>query len=184
MAFLRGSRRQFPSQSRRRKTAWGLGPGADVLPITAGTNRVLWTFGTILGLDSEVTIVRVRGILQLWLDLATSAGDGFAGAAGMGLVNSDAFAAGAGSIPGPFSDPGWEGWQWHHYWNLRGVAAQSQGQDVSRNANADQLIIIDSKAMRKFSENMTFFGMVETDFETGTAGMVFSANTRVLAKLP
>ena len=119
------------------------------------------------------------------LDLATAAGDGFLGALGIGIVTTDAFDAGITAVPGPFSDSDWDGWIWHHFFQLRGIAVQSQGADVAINSVGGTLRIpIDSKAMRIQSDNEVLFGMTETAVETGTAGMVVVADTRVLDKLP
>ncbi len=180
--------RRFPRQSpirARRKTAWGIGPQQDLASLTsAAPTKTLWTNGVTLVLESEVTIVRIRGQVNLQLMLATNSGDGFTGALGLGIVNSQAFAAGAASIPGPHSQPEWEGWMWHQFFHMRGVAAQAQGADVSRNVTADRVIEVDTKAMRKFSDNQILFGMIELVDETGTANITTVADTRVLFKLP
>ena len=134
--------------------------------------------------ESRATIVRIRGMLSFYLDLSTAAGDGFNGAFGMGIISADAFGAGSAAFPGPFFDADWPGWIVHRYWHLHGIAAQSQGADVPVNAFADvQHLELDSKAMRKQGANEILFGMVETAVETGTAGMRFVADTRILDKL-
>jgi len=171
------------SPSRKRLVVWDSGPNMVRQPIT-GIGKIVWTNGSILVKESEVTITRVRGQVSMSLDLATAAGDGFNGAIGLGIVSSDAFTVGQSAMPGPFSDPEWPGWFWHRYWSLRGVAAQTAGENIARNAvSGEDRFEIDSKAMRKQGDNETLFGMIETAVETGTAGMDVLADTRVLDKL-
>ena len=184
MASSRGFHGRSPIRSRsRRLVAWDGGPFATKSAITS-VGKSVWTTGVALDKDEESTIVRIRGQIIVLLELATAAGDGFAGAIGIGLATTQAFAAGSASLPGPGTDPDWGGWIWHSYFYTFGVAAQSQGADVPRNAMADLRIPIDSKAMRKMDSNMTLFGVTETQTEMGTAGMSYVADTRVLVKLP
>ncbi len=181
--FSRRSRSAFP-RSQRRKTFWDDGPLTTIGGQTSVTvEKVPWATGAILATESMVTLVRTRGEILIQLDLATAAGDGFAGALGIGIVSGDAAVVGATAMPGPFSDADWPGWLWHQYFHLRGVASQSQGQDVARNSMADLRIQIDSKAQRIIKSNETVFGMLETASETGTAGLFFVAQTRILSKL-
>ena len=173
---------QRQTRSPRRLTSWGVGPQA-VRTAVSSIGKTLWTTGVILGIPAG-TLVRTRGEVGMSLSLATNAGDGFNGAVGIGIVTTDAFDIGVTAVPGPFSDPDWEGWLWHSYWSLRGVAAQSLGQDVARNAVGGELKIpIDSKAMRKWSENETMIGVLEAAVETGVSNMNFVADTRLLVKL-
>ena len=181
MATFRRS--QLRSRVPRRKTVWDAGPLTTVGGQTSATvGKVLWTTAVALASDAVGTLVRTRGHILVQLDLATAAGDGFLGAIGLGIASSDAFNT-AGALPGPFSDPAWPGWFWHQFFSLRGVAAQSQGADIARNAMADLRIDIDSKAMRIQKSNEVLFGMLETGSETGTAGLHFTAQTRLLYKL-
>ncbi len=173
---------QHRNQSQRRKTAWDFGPNLTVVASTAVQKRV-WTNGIALAAESQSTITRIRGQISLYLDLVTAAGDGFSGAIGLGIVTADAFAIGETAMPGPFSDPEWNGWIWHEFFTLRGVAAQSSGENIARNATADRQITIDSKAQRIFRSNEVLFGMTELAVETGTAGMTMQGDTRVLFKL-
>ena len=178
--------RVFPRQSQargpRRKTSWGPGPNAVRTAVSA-IGKTIWTNGVILSVEDVGTIVRTRGEIAILLSLATAAGDGMNGAVGLGIVSSQAFGIGPTAVPGPFADAEWEGWLWHSYWSVRGVASQSLGQDVARNAGADLRIPIDSKAMRILSNNETLMGCFEVAVETGTANINFIADTRLLLKL-
>ena len=173
----------FPSiRSPRRQTNWGIGPDV-VQGVISGTGKTGWTNGVFLTSESKATIVRIRGMLTMRLLLATSVGDGFHGAIGLCVITDQAFAAGVTAIPGPVTDDGWDGWMWHTYFQVMGIGAQSLGQDVGINSQAAFLRIpIDTKAMRKISDNQKLFGMFEST-EVGVASITMDANTRVLLKL-
>ncbi len=172
-------------RTRRRTTTWSDGPKSTLTgQVLASTGKSIWATGFAVAAGTSLTLVRTRGEILLQLDLATAAGDGFLGAIGLGIVSGDAFGIGSTAMPGPFSDPGWPGWWWHQYFSVRGVAAQSAGADVARNANSDLRIDIDSKAMRIVKENESMFGMVEIGAELGTASLTYLGQTRVLLKLP
>ena len=177
-------RRGFQARSLRsspkRLSAWGGGP-ADVQGVIAGTGKTLWGAGTVTT-ESQVTIVRLRGMISMRLILSTSAGDGFHGAVGIGIATSAAFAIGVTALPGPITNVEWGGWMWHQFFQSLGVAVQSVGADVPRNTTADLRIPIDSKAMRKFGQDQVLFGMYEST-EVGVASLTLDADTRLLAKL-
>jgi len=179
-----GRLRGFPArtQTNKRTVTWDLGPNQLIQPMATAVKR-LWTNGIVLTNEAQVTIVRMRGWAQVQLNLATAAGDGMIGAVGIGIVSANAFAAGIASVPGPDADAEWDGWLWHQYFHIRGVTAQSAGENIARNANADLRIEIDSKAMRKLKSNEVLFGMWETSVETGTASIGVEADVRVLSKL-
>jgi len=96
------------------------------------------------------------------------------GALGIAIVNSDAFAAGAVSIPGPVSDSDWGGW---FVW--RSFAGHYEFHDASATLLGSWQIEIDSKAMRKIGPNETLVVMVEAQ----TAGFDCYDGTRHLLKL-
>ncbi len=144
MAHSRGFPRR--AQSQRRRTAWTEGVNQDPINVT-GAGKSLWTNGLVTSLENT-TVVRTHGFLHLQLDLATAAGDGMIGASGICVVTEDAFAVGVTAVPSAYDDMSWDGWLWHQLWSVRGVAAQSIGADVARNASADLFFKIDSKAIR------------------------------------
>ena len=123
------------------------------------------------------TLVRTRGIFEAVLKTATSAGDGYFGAIGIGRVSTPAFVAGIVSMPTPLTDLAWDGWLYHSFFSLHaGVAGDSA-------ASSTQRIEIDSKAMRKLGTDETFYAAMEV-IEVGTATMSLFLNTRMLSKLP
>jgi hypothetical protein len=105
----------------------------------------------------------------------TSAGDGYQGAMGIGLASSAAFTAGIGSLPTPITEAAWDGWLWHRFFSVHGGVA-----DGSTNAGSYQ-IEVDSKAMRKVSDEMTIF-MAGEFTEIGTALMSVFFDSRMLLK--
>ena len=173
-------RRGFQPRSRSvRVTSWGFGPNAVNTAISASSS-VLWTNGVTLVAEAKATIVRARGEIALFLTAATSAADGFTGAVGLCMVTNEAFAAGAGSIPGPQSDIDWDGWMWHSVFHLFSplVALAPSAGDMLGSVR----IPIDSKAMRIQEDNETLVGVVEVT-ELGAAALEFAADSRLLYKL-
>ena len=164
----------------RRRTSWITGPETVLTTVTA-EGSVLWSAGTI-GADGE-TIIRVRGELQAMMTAAGSAGiNGFGAVAhGLAITTSKAFAQGAIGVPNPLDDQDWEGWLWHQYSSLFGDDAFVY---PSNEGPGSQRYVIDSKAMRKWNEDMVLFGISAFDDEEGAATVEFVARTRVLVKLP
>ena len=159
----------------KRSVFWANGPEARD-EARASTGAILWTAGvtTILG---EVTLVRTRGIISLFNGVAGAIGDGMFGAVGLGIVTVKAFTAGLASVPLPLTEPEWDGWFWHNYFDLRVVSA-TLGDGANQ---AIQTLVIDSKVMRKLGEEEVIIGVVEV-VESGTASVEFNADIRMLFK--
>ena len=173
------SRFRGPSPGRRRSVTWGGGPNAASLAISS-TSKQVWTNGVVLALDSEATLVRIRGMVHVHLLTASAVGDGFIGAVGLGIVTSEAFAIGVTAIPSPLGENDWDGWMWHSFFDVRAITAT-----IADGANAmaiDQHIELDSKAMRKFSSNQVLAGVVGVS-ESGAATMELNAQCRILLKI-
>ncbi len=177
MAFPRGRSGRIASSSRR-LTEWTDGPGnPSVQQITAAGATQVTT-----GLEAleALTVVRIRGEISLKLSTVTTVGDGFTNLGlGIGLVTTDAFDAGAASLPGPLTDKDWSGWIWHQ---LMGQMAGSATTEVGRFPMEAIRYVIDTKAMRKMRPNQVLVGVVETGTEVGTAVLDFVMNTRMLFK--
>ena len=170
-------RTQFRSRIvSRRSTDWGFGVDALNLGMSAST-KILGS--TSLTITEQQTIVRIRGIIHVVLTLATSATDGFLGACGIALVNSDAFAAGVASVPGPQSDANWDNWMWHSYFDVRAVTATLA--DGVNGPMASQRLVVDSKSMRKWDPAETLVLVLEGT-ESGVAAVEFNGDTRMLLK--
>jgi len=145
----------------------------------------LWTTG-ISPLEDGNTVVRIRGGYSLSLVDAAADNDGFSTVGiGIGVVTINAFAAGAASVPGPLTDIGWEGWMYHKI--VAGLKSINGGAANETWGNSGSAFIredIDSKAMRKLDSDVVLVGVVEMGTEVGTATAHFSADTRILFKLP
>jgi len=174
MALSRG----FPNrQSRRRRTEWFQGVGDTGVTTFTGSGVSILGSGIITTFGEE-TLARTRGLLDVQLTSSTSAGDGYFGAVGIGIGTSAAFAVGAGSLPSPITELGWDGWLWHQFISVHEDSADGQGGGA-----AHQRVEVDSKAMRKLNTDETFFAMAEV-VEIGTAVMTIFFDTRFLATLP
>ena len=174
----RYSRGSYPARQRR-LTAWELGPGftdGSSQGFTASTSTIIGS--GVTPVDPNLTVVRLRGYVELIMQAATAAVDGFSYGIGIGIVTADAFSVGVTAVPNPIDDADWPGWIWHKLGALSAPVAGGFGATPSDN----QIIEIDSKAMRKFRLNETLFTTVQV-FETGTAIMAVRSMTRVLLKL-
>ena len=167
----------FRGQSRsRRNTDWGFGVDMVNQIITTST-KILGT--TSLTIGEQATLVRMRGHLHLICEVSGGVDNGFNGAAGIALVNSDAFAQGINSIPGPQTDSNWDSWIWHSFFDVRTITATIA--DGVNAGVAHQRIEIDSKAMRKWDPAETLVLMVEA-VENGTATLRINCDSRLLLK--
>jgi len=166
----------FVRQARsKRLTDWGFGP--DFLNATiAASGKLLGT--TSLAVDDQETLIRVRGMAHIFLELA-GVGAGFLGALGIGIVGTDAFTAGIASLPGPQTDAHWDGWLWHTFFDVRTITATLA--DGGNSQTQSVRIPIDSKAMRKWDPADTLVIMLEV-VETGASSLRINADTRLLLK--
>ena len=171
--------RLWVAGSSRRLTAWGLGPSADRLTLGVLPKQV-WSVGAALVGEARTTVVRIRGIFQIWTTSVTAVSDGFLGAIGIGVATADAFGVGLTALPGPLTDVEWPGWMYHEFLSVHQQTATVA--DGVNSAASQQRGPIDSKAMRKFGENEVLFGMIEVE-EDGAAVGTFRADTRILVKL-
>ena len=106
-----------------------------------------------------------------------SIGGGFAGAVGIGLVTDQAFAAGVASVPTPVTESAWDGWIYHRFFDTR---AASTATDTF--AGSFERWEMDSKAMRKWDEDMTLFAVTEV-VEAGVCTLRVRADSRLLVML-
>ncbi len=174
----RGRAFQRPSRDSRRLTSWARGVFETDETVISASGTFLWAGGSVLGTESRVTIVRTRGLVTAFIKGPGIAdGDGFSGAHGIGIVSSDAFAAGA--VPDPLVDQSWPGWLWHSFFEIRDPDVSNA---ATRSFQGVSSIVIDSKAMWKQGLDETLFGASEF-VEIGGANMVIRADCRVLDKL-
>jgi len=176
LAFANRSRGRF-HQSRRRTTLWGQGPIDTGQAFSSATPTAWDTGSTVI---EPVTIVRLRGQFNFYLESASAISSGFSIAVGIGITSSDAFTAGALPEPGALDDLSWP-WLWHQFLDVRAITAT-----IADGANAGAIyarVEIDGKAMRKQNPQETLFGVTQTIAESGTATARMFARVRVLDKL-
>ena len=178
------NRRGYPSRSlrssgaNRRKVSWSLGPVGHFA--VSGNSTALFVTGAAAGLD-DLTVVRVRGMVQVELNSVAAALDGFQ-RIGFGICNvtENAFGAGVGSVPAPLDDIGWDGWLWH--WS--GVLITASATLTNAEGVSSRTIIIDNKAMRKTHLSDVLVGVGQFSGEVGTAVVGVHMETRILDMLP
>ena len=146
-----------------------LSPASSAVAIFAG--------GSQANLN-DLTIVRTRGELLVFLLSAANPQEGFNFACGICNVTENAFGVGVTAVPAPLTDINWDGWLWHYQGAVKAFAAATFS-DISQSVR----IVVDSKAMRKTHNTDVIVAVFET-VEVGTATMHAELRTRVLDKLP
>jgi len=141
--------------------------------IGAGAKVIVASFDPAAAGLLSPTIIRTRGEVSVG-SVATGSTE-ITGAYGMCIVTDTAFAAGAGSIPGPWSDSGWDGWFVWRSFNFTVVSATGTGFQSDAYLRHE----VDSKAMRKITDDETVVLMAET----ASVAARISMATRELYKL-
>ena len=184
---LRG---RFPVRTQsRRKVGWGVGPksntsGAAVSGIAA-TGPFLGLIGATPTSDG-ITLVRLRGQTDIFLQTSDALNSGFHGAIGVGIATDAAVAVGVTAVPTPITEETWDGWLWHHYFSLTtagAISAAGAALSWSGEGESSMRIEVDSKAMRKIAVAETIYCAIEV-IEVGAATLSWSFNSRTLSKLP
>ena len=167
------TRTRFPRALRgpRRQTNWTKSADQGYVAVGADASVLQQSFAGTGG--EEVTIVRTRGVLSI-VPAVFTADIEIVGAMGMGIVSQQAFVAGAGSIPAPYTDANWEGWFVHQFFSYRFEFITGAGVIL-----IDHKDTIDSKAMRKLKDDDVIVVMVESQ----AAAMRASYQFRMLFKL-
>ena len=141
--------------------SWGALALTSEVTIGATAKVLLGSFTA----DLPTTVRRTRGLVSFRTDQTAGSELPF-GAFGMCVVSDDAFAAGAASIPGPFTDAFSDLWFVHEFFIAPTRYATVAGQD-----NSAMIVSIDSKAMRKVGEDETVAVMIENGSAVGAAGL-------------
>ncbi len=174
-----GQRTRSTTGQPSRLTSWDLGPGGDdiaTLDIQSLSSSTKVILGAGRAATERITIVRTYGFVELMLTTIAAALDGFSWAFGICVVSTDAFDAGAASIPSPFDDIIWPGWMVH-----RMGAIHSAANSLSDEASS-KLIEFDSKAMRIQRLNEVAVAVIQVG-ETGTSVLQVRTASRQLLKL-
>ncbi len=173
----RVSRSNFRRTSVRRRVTWSSGPNGQIGPISGNSNNVFPNGAQAL--VDDLTVVRTRGRLLIQLITADAVGSGFRWAFGMTNVSENAAGIGVTALPDPIADIAWDGW---FVYETGFVVASDATPIVDRFVGEQQLIEIDSKAMRKTHATdflVALFGVTEV----GTSTVRAALSCRVLDKL-
>ena len=158
----------------KRQVTW-VGPAdQNTVAVASGASVIIASFAPFTGASMhKPTIVRTRGAVAI-APQTFGADVAISGAFGVGIVSDEAFAAGTASIPRPFDDAGWDGWfVWGSFSEF-----YEFGSSVGVRRQALQ-IEVDSKAMRKVSDNETIVLMAESQ----TGALNVAMHLRLLMKL-
>ncbi len=152
-----------------------IGPAAQsFIAVGGGAKVIIASFDGSANNVRKPTIVRSRGQLAV-KPTSFAADNNIVGAFGICIVSDRAFAAGAALIPGPFTDAGWDGWFVWRSFSLAVEFLDSTGVVF----NGALVMEIDSKAMRKVTDDETIVLMAESLDNN----MQVSAPIRMLLKL-
>ena len=150
--------RGFPARrdGPRRQVTWIAPADQSYVSVSSGQKVIVGSFDPSAAGFAKPTVVRSRGLVSI-KPTSIAASLTMSGAWGIGVVSQQAFAAGLASIPGPFTDAQWDGWfAWgaiiQHFAFHSGVAAEIDSVEH----------VVDSKAMRKISQNEIMILMVES----------------------
>ena len=157
----------------RRQTTWVAPADQSYVSVASGVSAIIASFDPSTFALLAPTIVRTRGQVSV-RPAAFNADVALAGAYGVCVVSSDAFAAGAASIPRPFDDADWGGW---YVW--RSFTYHFEFADLTGFARVSWEQEIDSKAMRKVTSNETVVMMCESQ----TGGLQIAMPLRTLLKM-
>ena len=157
----------------KRQVTWA-GPADQAYVAVAGNTKVLVASFTPSGAGMEKpTLIRTRGQVSV-KPQASSADLELAGAIGIGVVSDQALTIGITAIPGPFTDADWDGWA---MW--RSFAHSFELQDATASLLFDWSFEVDSKGMRKLSENESLVFVAESQ----SGAFEIAAPLRTLFKL-
>jgi len=162
-------RRGISPRGPKRTSTWVGSADQGIVSVAAGATVIVESNATLI----DTTIVRTRGLMT-----AQPASFGvdamIIGAYGIGIVSDQAFAAGAASLPGPWTDKDWGGWLVWLPIAFRFEATTDVGRLL-----ASVSMQMDSKAMRKVQANETVVTIAESQATAFDVTSVF----RMLVKL-
>ena len=153
----------------RPPTEWGALQNTADVTVAAATKVLLGSFFT----TRPLTVRRTRGSVA-WKTDQLAVTEQPVGAFGMCIVSDNAFAAGAASIPGPFTESDSDLWFVHQYLYSSMFVASSIGIAT----RPETQYAIDSSAMRKWTEEERIVLMVENGHATN--GALFWLGIRLL----
>ncbi len=165
------ARRRFGRPGRgiaRRSTDWQFATGvpSGLISVASGAQAVLGSVAIGEGAGLPGTLVRIRGNVHIEIAAETAAQTMQLFGVGVGLFDDRALAvspAAAVGLPRPVSDTDSEKWMWIDFGFLGtydlGFALPNEGDGTGRRLSID--IPVDSKAKRKWDENLTLVWLCE-----------------------
>jgi len=160
-----------PRQRKRAAPAWGFVGSIAAASIAPATKVLLGSF-VLSNPPLGETVLRTRAQFHIRSDQSAVVEDQI-GAFGLIVVTDIALAAGAASIPGPFTDGGDDGWFVHQPITQAGANLTAAGTSPWQ--------MVDSKAMRKIEDGQGVAIMIENASAAFAFLEIFQV--RVLAKL-
>jgi len=157
--IMRRTQVRRSSSGRRPNLSWASSQPPGSVAIAANTKVLLSTIVTSVSTIDEV-ILRTRGIIAAFF--ASTATSEAEGAYGMYVTTDLAAAAGAASLPGPFTDGSDDGW---FVWEPLFIR-QQEGSAIGFENRGDQTRLYDSKAKRIVEEGKLVIVMVENGSDT------------------
>ena len=167
--FSRGRGVVVRGRAPKRVTEWVASADQGFVVVGAGVKVLIQS----VQFAQSITIVRLRGLLSMIPNIA-SADQTIVGAVGFGVVSDQALAAGVASMPGPWSDPDWDGW---FMW--MGISQKFEFASGVGLLTSSVQQIMDSKAMRKVGPNEAVVAIGESQ----AIAFDVSVPSRMLIKL-
>jgi len=163
----------------RRRKSWDVGIGQTGVQANISSSSAVIVSSALAVLQDGITLLRLRGEANFMISSVAAALDGFSGAFGIGVATTAAVTAGAASVPTPLTEAAWDGWIFWQAMNMKSLTGTLSDFGV----NTTLRMPIDTKAMRKLSEDESIYGVIETN-EVGTSNLVWHVDSRVLIALP
>ena len=119
--------------------------------------------GAALAFASPSTILRIRGAVQASFDSTNTVGDDLALTWAIGIVSSDAFAAGVSAMPDPAGEPEYP-WLW---WGTMFLHSEETAVPAAAWGTHSMRLEVDSKAMRKVSPGQSLVWLMQATSQVG-----------------
>ncbi len=162
---MANQRRGFRRTAAKRRTSWeGTTFGFTVTTGAAFSATAITE--AILEANAPGTIVRVRGRLAFRVSAAGADNAQSIINVGLILVNAPALAAGVASLPTPRTDVGSD-WMMYDVMPM-GIVDSTLTTGLFPGKNAEQLLEVDVKAMRKYDRNQALAMVIEDTVRSST----------------
>ena len=132
-------------------------PSLEVASSAAATKQ-----GTSLPFTAPGTILRVRQLIQASFDSTVQDGDTMSTVFGLGVVSTDAFAAGAASMPDPAAEAEYP-WLWYGEIMLRQIGTS----DVAAWGINAMRLDVDTRAMRRMKPGQSLAWVMQHQVVAG-----------------